>query len=308
MTPRGLRLCLLAYPLRVRRTEGDLLLALAEDLAAGGGSRFREALGLLQGGLELRFGLSGAPWRAALTRLAPPLAGLFLVVMSVGALLPPAEPLRWPGWTWSAGVVGATLVSCGMAWRRDTPSVLGAALVLGVCVLDAWRDLGGTGSRWTALFVDVLPALLPGAALLLVCALAVAGPAVDGARRAAWTLSGAGAGVLLATLIRDHATPGTTVLAAAALFVCGALLMAVRRPRSVARIRLAAAPAPEARLAGALALLAAVPGSTWVLLAGLQPNVPDAAGLVILYGSWALLAATALMLARSSARTPLRED
>ena len=62
-----------------------------------------------------------------------------------------------------------------------------------------------------ALFVDVLPALLPAALLLL---LAAARPQRHTLRATAWTLAATGALILTALAIEENTTTGTTVLAA----------------------------------------------------------------------------------------------
>ncbi len=81
--------CLRAYPRARRERDGEVLLSLARELSAGGSSPWGEGAGLIRGGvaerLRLRYrGLAGAPWRAALARLALPLAAVSLAVWAAG--------------------------------------------------------------------------------------------------------------------------------------------------------------------------------------------------------------------------------
>ena len=239
-----LRLAARAHP----RADRAAVLALAEDLVAdGASSSAREAAGLLAGGLEARADLRPAEL---------PLAGLLTAAMTLGAL-------RGGGLTWSAGLLGALAALLGVATGRRALALPGAALVAAVCALDGARDLYGGGSRWVAMFVDVLPALLPAALLLL---LATTRPRPHTLRATAWTVAATAALILTALAIEENTTTGTTVLAA------GSALAAL------------------AFLRGHLVWLAAAPAGAWSIVAG----APSPRFALLALGTAALVSATRL--------------
>ena len=133
---RRLRVALHAYPRRVRKAEGDVLLDLAQDLADGPSSVNREAAGLVRGGLVVRAGaLARAPWDGALERLAVPLAVAFtaLVWGRAAQALSSTFP-DWPGWSWIVTLLAPLLTLAGLLAGRRTLAAAGALLlvVLGV--------------------------------------------------------------------------------------------------------------------------------------------------------------------------------
>lgn len=267
-----LQLCSRAYP----REDRALVLSLAEELVDGGAPAYREAAGLVRGGLEARLRLSGAPWDEAFALLALPVAGLLLAAVVLGIAPYGQWRLEWIGWSWAAGLVGALAALSGRRW--------GAVLIVGLCAVDGWRDLYGAGSRWMALGVDVLPALLSAAVVLAVAA------RPHGARALAWTLAGAGLLVALAYVIRDHTTTGTTVLAAGGALVA---VFTLRAPRG----------SEADRLAAAIALAAATPAACWSFAATVPG--PDAyAYLALVTPALAAAAAILRLSPRGSSRPP----
>jgi hypothetical protein len=261
---RRLRLAACAHP----RADRPLVLALAEDLVADGASPGREAAALLRTGLEARIGLTGTPWREALSRIELPLAGLFVAAMTLGTVH------GGLGWTSAAGVLASAVALLGFATGRRTLALSGAALIVAVCALDGSRDQFGDGSRWMALAVDVLPALLPAALLLLAAATE---PRRHGFRATAWTLAAVAALTLLALAIESNTTPGTTVLAAA--------------------LALATFTLARDRTAGPLVLAAAAPVACWSLAA-----TAPAPAFPVLAASSALLVAVLVRRASASRR------
>src|SRR4051794_18675472 len=109
-----LRLCALAYP----RADRALVVALADELVAGGASVCREATSLLGAGPAARLGLTGAPWGAALAQLGLPIAGLFLAAVLLGTEPHAHGGLPWIGWSWAAGLAGALATVVGLASGR----------------------------------------------------------------------------------------------------------------------------------------------------------------------------------------------
>ncbi len=285
MRRRVLRAALLAYPRDLRRTEGPVLLALAEELIEDGWPVRREVLGLLGGGLSARLRLTGVPWAAAFDRLAFPLAALLLAAMICGSGFDTYGG-NWVGWTLGIGIGGALAALAGIAAGQRFLAVPGAVLVVFVCGLDGYRDLYGSGSRWVAFAVDVLPALLPAAILALAAAAVPRSPALT---KGLWALCAALALVLVARLVRENTTTGTTVLAAGGALVCACL---------VASVRAGAA----ARAAAALALSAAAPAALWSVAA----KAPADAAPAVLLGGAALTALVVVRLVRS-ARVPARQ-
>ena len=71
--------------------------------------------------------------------------------------------LEWIGISWALGLAGAVAAFAGIALGRRILAAPGALLVTALCVVDGGRDLMGGGSRWIALWVDVLPAMVPSA-------------------------------------------------------------------------------------------------------------------------------------------------
>jgi hypothetical protein len=284
-----LRLCARTYP----RADRAAVLSLSEELVHGGASTRREAIGLLRGGLEARLRLTDAPWREALDQLGLPLAGLLLAAMLLGAGQYAYAGLAWFGWSWAAGLAGAIAAVLGLGIGRRSVALPGVALVAALCLVDGGRDLYGSGSRWTALWVDVLPALLPAALVLLVAA---AQPRRRDIRAMAWTLTAAVALALAGLAIGRNTTSGTTVLVAGLGLVLAVLLRAVRR----------SSPSP-AGLAGALALAAAAPAGVWCLV-GAAPMAESDSLAELLLVALAIVAVVAVIgLARSAttaARTP----
>lgn len=274
-----LRASLLAYPRDLRRTEGAVLVALAEELMEDGGPLRREVLGLLGGGLSARLRLTGVPWPVALDRLALPLTALLLVAMVCSTGFDTYGG-NWVGWTSGLGIGGALAALAGIATGRRFLAVTGAALVVVVCGLDGYRDLYGSGSRWTALAVDVMPALLPAAIVALA---ATAFPRSPAPTKGLWALCAALALILVARVVRENTTTGTTVLAVGAALVCAYLVAGARGDAA-------------ARAAAALAVLAAAPAALWSVAA---KGPSDAAPLVLLGGA-ALTALAVIRLARSA--------
>lgn len=286
MKRRVLRACLLAYPRRLRSVEGDVILALALDLIDAGASAGSEAVGLLRGGVVCRLNLSARPWRAALERLGAPLAALFLAAMVLGVRHASGTVGQWPGWSWTAGLVGCLAAAVGLSWGRRTMAAGGALLIVGLCLLDAAGDLWGSGTRWWAATVDVLPALGPAALVLLVSA-AVARRGATPWRRLSWIVAGGGLVVAFALALQWQTTTGTTLLVTSATLIVASVLRAVWTRDSTGR------------LASAVVLAAATPAAAWSIGA-----VASAAGsdlvLAGTYGSGLAMATLALALARSA--------
>ncbi len=285
MRRQMLRAALLAYPRDLRRAEGPVLVALAEELIEDGWPVRREVLGLLGGGLSARLRLTGVPWAAALDRLAFPLTALLLAAM-ICATGFDTYGGNWVGWTSGIGIAGALAALAGIAAGRRFVAVPGAALVVLVCGVDAYRDLYGSGSRWVALAVDVMPALLPASILALAAAAIRRSPALT---KGVWAMCGALALVLVARLVRENTTTGTTVLAAGGVLVCACLVAGAREGAA-------------ARAAGALALSAAAPAALWSVAA----KAPADAAPAVLLGGAALTALVVGRLVRS-ARAPARQ-
>jgi hypothetical protein len=275
---------MLAYPRDLRGREGEVVLGLAEELIADGAPVTREAVGLLAGGLRARLAMTGVPWRASLQRLGLPLASLLMAAMLCSTGLDTFGG-NWVGWTAGIGIVGGAAAVVGLAVGRRRLAVPGAALVMGVCCVDGLRDHYGSGSRWVALSVDVLPALLPAAVVLLVCAIVVRPRgAAEAARALTWALAGAGALVVTAIVIREHTTTGTTVLVAAGALAAAFVAAGTRG-------------GADLRAAAALALSAAAPATLWSL-AATGPLI-DAAPIILLGGGLGT-AAAALRLMRAA--------
>ena len=98
------------------------------------------------------------------------------------------------------------------------------------------------------MFVDVLPALLPAALVLLIAAVR---PHPHTLRATAWTLAATAALILTALAIEENTTTGTTVLAAgfalaALAFVRGHLICLAAAPAAAWSI-VAGAPLPGSR-------------------------------------------------------------
>jgi hypothetical protein len=250
-----LRLAARAYP----RAERALVLALAEELVDGGASPTREAAGIVRASLEARIGPIGA-----LQEIELPLAGFLLAAMALGALE------GGLGWSWGLAGAGALAALIGFATGRRALALPGAAAVAALCALDGYRDLYGGGSRWMAMFVDVLPALLPPALLLLAAATR---PRRHGLRATAWTLAATAALILTALAIEANTTSGTTVLAAGFGLAAFALL--------------------RHRTAAPLVLAAVAPAGAWSITAG----APSPA-----FASFVLVVATLVLCAASVSR------
>ncbi|CAN5517610.1 hypothetical protein BH20ACT18_BH20ACT18_06900 [soil metagenome] len=165
---RLLLICLRAYPRTHRERDGEVLLSLAHELHAGGSSPWREGAGLVRGGVAERLRLRcrvlvGAPWRAALARLALPLAAVSLAVWVAGvgsvdpvptprALVPLSDAALPAVWIWlfarfagPAGTeVGSLLVAalfvlaafvviwCALRRRHDPVGATLSAIVLAI--------------------------------------------------------------------------------------------------------------------------------------------------------------------------------
>lgn len=145
---RLLRFCLRGYPRAHRERDGEVLLALAIELSRHGSSPWREAAGLLRGGMAERVrirwrGLVRAPWRAALARLALPLAVVHLAVWTAG-IAQFGDPFPLGKW-WMLVLGGSALGVIGAALRWRAVATIGA---VGVLVALAHHGLGsylGTG-------------------------------------------------------------------------------------------------------------------------------------------------------------------
>ncbi len=258
---RLLRAALRAYPKAVRERDGDVLLDCAADLAGDGGSRAREAAGLVRGGLAQRAhvargDLGAIPWRAAAERLAVPLAAANLAVWGAGAArIWGLAPLgRW----WSVLLAGAAVALLGALTRERrlagagwavTATVLAFALVTG--------EYDQQASRFEVTFgiviVDMVAAFFP---LVLLGAATTAAIGTGGARRSE-DLTWAAAAVAVIALA-PGAPPGTTgpagALLVGGLLVAPVLAVLAARGRPV-RLTMAA-------MLGAVA----APEAVWLLL------------------------------------------
>lgn len=203
--PRRLRFALHAYPRRRRCADGEVLLALAQDLAdLDGHSVNREALGLLAGGLVERAELlASASWQRALPRAALPVAVGFAAV-ALGAAVMSLHSVTWPGWSWLLLLGAPACALAGLLTGRPLPVGAGAlALVLlGVAqansgaqalhlvgTVDWDTDAGATNG----FSLSLLAAGIPGALLLLASVPFVreAKPRATWRATAAWVLAGA---------------------------------------------------------------------------------------------------------------------
>ena len=142
--PLLIRAALRAYPGRMRRTEGDLLLSLAADLVESGrSSTTREALGLLRGGLEARIGATAAvPWAEALGRVALP-AAVALLALVIGAASVRIQSFAWPGWSWIAVLTAPALATVGLLRGRAGVIAAGAFALLALAVAQGNSRLDG---------------------------------------------------------------------------------------------------------------------------------------------------------------------
>ncbi len=302
---RTLRWALRAYPPAVREREGDMLLSLAADMVDTGSSAGREALGLLRGGIAMRFGtLARAPWEPALHRAAIQLAGV-MAALTCGAAWWWQEP-AWPGWSWVAALVAPALVLGGQLAGRRAPVACGAVLLIVLGVAQANSALptlaGVTGSiEWgitgegrragadQGISLPLFACAIPAAVLLLASAAHARRPVRRSVaiRRLAWVA----AGVLLARVAMEVAAarnPAASVTIAGVSLdglglsvVIAGLAAAVLLGVGVARRRRD----PAGTLAAALALAAVLPvACLYALAAALDPTA-------------ALLALTACMVA-----------
>lgn len=301
---RRLRAALRAYPRDVRRTGGDVLLGLAQDLIDDGTSSVnREALGLIAGGLSARAQrIARGGWEEGLRRAALPIAAAFLAVAcgAVAALLPAAA---WPGWS-AVAVLGApALAVFGLLAGRRGPVLAGAAglVVLGIAQSNSHVQAlnlvssvvwGQPGSGFD---VPLLGAAIPGALVLL-----GAGAAID-PRRAerstvlatlAWVAAGAvavrfaishtGPAATQALTVGDLAFDGVgACMAAYGVAALGALVVGVARRRRD----------PAGLPAAVLAALTLLPGAAVYVAASLP--LDPAPGLAA--AALAVTAGTALL-------------
>jgi hypothetical protein len=191
-----LRLCLHAYPAASRVRDGRAIIDLARELSAKGRLAFlREAAGMLVGGLGARTKLvwvdfTGAPWRAALERLALPLAVamLCLFVGFVVGVYPGAG--NWMGWWPLVGLIGGVAAVVGVAARRRPLTVVASLLLLGVLAWDAFHSLETGESRWWGNVyigeLNVLAMWLPVPLLLSISAWTVGRTGLRRGRAATW--------------------------------------------------------------------------------------------------------------------------
>ena len=198
-----LRLCLRAYPASARERDGRAIIDLAREASSKGRLEFlREAAGMLVGGMQARCALvrrdlTGAPWGAALERLAlllavavlclfagyaigvrAPVGHVTQVVTVVGGVaeVQTGSFLRVDWWG-LLGLVGGVGAICGAAARRRFVTVAAAVLLLGLLAFDAFDQLSGQSARWWGDAyigeLNVLAMWLPAPVLLLICAGAV---------------------------------------------------------------------------------------------------------------------------------------
>lgn len=279
---RLLRIALLAYPRERRERDGAVLLDCAAELTASGSSSgWREAAGLVRGGLATRLAvargdLRAAPWDAAAAQLAVPLAGANLAWWLVGASAA-GPPGRW----WPAMLAGAGLALLGAVTRRRWLALAGwalTALLLAQTLLRGETDQS-VGSRFDGMVgsytVDLAAAFAPVVLLGLATATRVRGTA----RIAdlAWL---APAIALLGISGPDPGgpfgeSPAQTLLLAGLLVTPFALLLLARGDR--------------VRLAGAAAVAAAVaPEAVW--LSTIPVPYPGPVGALAVLAALGLLA------------------
>ena len=191
-----LRVCLHAYPAEVREQDGWVILDLARDLSAKGGTKMmREAAGMLGGGLKARAGafkldLTTAPWRAALGRLTLPVAVamLCLVTAYITTMLQPGFLDLDAGWlpVWAGlALLSVLTVIVGASFGRRLLVVAASFLVFALMSapivagltgnhLSIWSGIittGGTSDSTYGIGVDVFILWTPAAILLPFCAL-----------------------------------------------------------------------------------------------------------------------------------------
>jgi hypothetical protein len=265
-----LRAALRAFPADRRERDGAVLLGAAEDLAEGGAPVAREAASLVIAGLHVRAvrlvprGLRGAPWRAALVRLALPLAVVNATVWSTAIARWPSPP-QLGAW-WTVVLAGSTLALTGTASSRRGPALAGAGAVAAAVVAGQLLHRGGqvgtpVGPGW----VDIDAAAVPLVLLLVAAACVPPRPArpATGLRRLAWAALLPAAGYAAA-----RALPIGTLDPALAALPAGAAGLAF----AVGLLRLRRDPAGA--VAGALALAAIAPGAVWTVL-GLLGTATD---------------------------------
>jgi hypothetical protein len=300
-----LEAAVLAYPRDVREGDRDLLLGMALDMVEGGSPVRCEVAGLVAGGMRMRVGrrrAGRAPWGEALRRAGIPIATGFLaltIACTLSALRGPGH-LGWVGWWWATAIGGALCTVAGLAFGLRRPAVLGALVLLGLCLLDlrngsrglivVWDvhhgsagDSFGLGLDFTALGTCGL-----GAIVLLAAGLGVDGRREHGVRATAWALAAAAALVAVAGLLSfdlwplhdraDAFAEGLNASAAAVIVAAGSLVALV----SVVVCRGAQ------RLAAALMVVGLSPA----MILGVQANLPARETLVL--GPLYLLALVAL--------------
>lgn len=300
---RALRLCLRAYPRERRERDGEVLLSLAHELCGGGSTSWREAAGLLRGGVTERArirwrGLVRAPWRAALATLALPLAAVHLAVWVAG-IARLYDPLPLGKW-WTLVLGGSLLAVIGAALRRRavaTAGSLGVLVALAHYGLSTYIDGAGAqpahfSSELAGIPFELDSAMLPAALVLFLASLALPRRPVAPVR-GLLTLLGAALpaiGLLLLALSRRSGTadPGGELTAAdpggaltAALLVLAALTAvwcAFRRRRE-----------PVMGPFGAIVLAVAAPAGAWIL-PSLLPygGAWDTVGMTVFVAGWVI--------------------
>lgn len=256
------------------RTGWSGALSLASDLSGDTSSPWREAAGLIRGGLVERLrlrwrGLVRAPWRPALRRLALPLAAIHLAVWATG-IAGVFDPLPLGKW-WTLVLGGSVLALIGAALRWRAVAAVGALGVFAALAAQGSANYlsptGGlthfsSGIGSTALDLDA--AMFP-AALVLVAA-SVALPARPELSTAALVrlLSAAlpAVGLWLVARPGEPGLPepgipepgGLLVAALLALAAVAVAWCAYRRRRD-----------PAAGVLGAAILAAAAPEAVWLL-------------------------------------------
>lgn len=273
---RILRLALSAYPHDARERDGEVLLDCARDVVEGGGSRGREALGLVGGGLRHRAGAvrhdaAAVPWRAGLVRAATPAASVSVALWSLNVV-------RGAGHErFGLVLLGCAAVALwGTAARRWLPALAGWS---GVAALLGYDELlYGPGSRFSAGiatgYIDVIAAAVPLAVLGLATAVALRGhPARHwdaGTGRAAVAALPAAA-VVAWVEVRDPLALTEWPVVVALLAPIAAMLV----------VRLALAHDAVRMTAAALGVAAAAPTAVWVSTGYLPyPGPAGAAGVL----------------------------
>ena len=302
MRSRLLRACLRAFPSEVRVRDGEVLIALAEELADERGAA-REAGGLLIAGINARLNAGerssgSAPWGEALRMLVLPLALVNaciwgVVLLSTHDLFPLA--LRW-----GPILAGAILLLAGSISEKRGLTFAGALLSAASVAYYPLIEL--TGSQGASpLFVDfrhggngvsidLIAAWLPGALLLLgASAMPPTRPASrDGiAMRGAIAFVAIGLLYISVVLIAQHLGEplSYTPLSGQLLLV---ILLGVPPVLALGALIRGSGPA---LLASTLGLAVWIPSSAWCLAGVVPPSIEPLAP-----AFWAAIVASGAML------------